>query len=65
VVVIVAKYLAERFVLCVVDGFDDVFEVAGIVEETAGFSWRPKFGKDVSAGKRDEVVGRVEVEVCS
>ena len=41
--VVFTEYLTEKLVLCMVDGFDDVFVVAREVEEAATFAWRPKF----------------------
>ena len=55
--------VAEELVLGVVDGLDDEAVVAREVEEAARLARRAELGEDVLRGERDEVVGRVELEV--
>lgn len=62
VVVVVLENLAEELMFGVVDGFDDVLVVAGEIEEAATLAGRAELGKDVFAGQRYEIIGRVELE---
>ena len=62
VCVVVLEYLPKEFMLGVVDGFDDVLVVAGEIEEAATLAGRAELGKDVFAGQRHEIIGRVELE---
>lgn len=64
-VVIVLQDLSKKFVLGVMDGFDDVFIIAGEIEEAATFARRTELGKYVFAGQRYEIVGRIQLECRS
>lgn len=64
-VIVVAQDFTKRLVLGMMNCFDDVLEIAGVVEEAARFARRAEFGKNVSAGEGYEVVCRVEVEYRS
>lgn len=44
---------------------DDVFVVAGEIEEATTFAGRAKLRQDVFACQRDEIVGGINLEVCS
>lgn len=47
------------------DRLDDIFVVAGEVEEAPAFAGRSKLRQDVFACQRHEIVGRIDLEVCS
>ena len=50
-VVIVFQYSPEEFVLGVMDGLDDIFIVAGKIEEAATLARRTELGEDVLCGE--------------
>jgi hypothetical protein len=58
-VVVVLQDLPQELVLGMVDGFDDVFVISREIEEAAALARRAKFGKNILAGERDEIVGGV------
>ena len=48
--------------LRLVDSLDDVLVIPGEVEEATTLAWRAKFGKDVLARQRYQVICRIEFE---
>lgn len=59
-VVVVLQNAAEELVLGVMDRLDDEFIVTGEIKEAAALPRRAKLGKDIFAGERDQVIGRVK-----
>ena len=62
VVVVVLEDFAEELVFAVVDGFDDVLVISGEIEEASTLSRGAKFGKDILASQRDEIICRIETK---
>lgn len=61
-VVVVLQDPTQKLVFGVVDGLDDIFIISREIEEAAAFTGRSELGKDVFAGKRDKIVGRIQPE---
>lgn len=65
VVIVVSEDFPQEFVLGMVYRLDDVFVVAGEIEEASTFAGRAKFRQDVFAREGHEVVGGIKFEDCA
>ena len=63
VIMVALEDAQEVLVLGMVDSLDNIFVIAGKVEEGPRLSGATEFGENVFGGEREEVVGRVDMEV--
>ncbi|KAG9796248.1 SAICAR synthase-like protein, partial [Aureobasidium melanogenum] len=62
--VVVPQNLSQKLMLGVMDGFDNVFVVAGKIKKRARLSRTAQFRQDVFASQTDQIVGWIETKGC-
>jgi hypothetical protein len=50
VIIVFSQYFSKKFMLGVMNGFDDVFVIPREIKEASAFPWGSKLGEYVFAG---------------